>query len=183
MKNGEWKMGNGKETVADVIRQMQGWAARFRVDLAPVKRDIYEYCSCLEAAYGREVAELRAKAESEELWANLCQESAKNAKEELRNLKDAQEGDAAKMREALSDACYAMFNFLKTQNGSYEEMANAFDKAKAALAAPPRNCDKYATLEKAEEAYENQSGSLEDGHAFGWWLLNAEGEATGEARR
>jgi hypothetical protein len=43
-------------------------------------------------------------------------------------------GDCAKLREALSDACYAMFNFLKTQNGDHEEMANALDKAKAALA-------------------------------------------------
>lgn len=50
-------------------------------------------------------------------------------------------GNVAKMREALSDACYAMFNFLKTQNGGYEEMAKALDKAKAALAEPPRNCD------------------------------------------
>ena len=45
------------------------------------------------------------------------------------------------MRDALSDSCYAMFNFLKTQNGGYVEMANALDKAKAALAKPPRNCD------------------------------------------
>ena len=45
------------------------------------------------------------------------------------------------MREALSDACYAMFNFLKTKDGGYEEMAEALDKAKAALSAPPRNCD------------------------------------------
>lgn len=58
--------------------------------------------------------------------------------------------NAAAMREALSDACYAMFNFLKTQNGGYEEMSNALDKAKAALAKPPRNCDKYNT---ADEAY------------------------------
>ena len=50
-------------------------------------------------------------------------------------------GDVAKLREALSDVCYAMFNFLKAQNGGYEEIANALDKAKAALAAPPRNCD------------------------------------------
>ena len=50
-------------------------------------------------------------------------------------------GNAAAMREALSDACYAMFNFLKTQNGGYEEMAEALDKAKAVLSAPQRNCD------------------------------------------
>ena len=46
-----------------------------------------------------------------------------------------------KLREALSDACYAMFNFLKTQNGGYEEMAEALDKVKAVLSAPPRNCE------------------------------------------
>ena len=54
------------------------------------------------------------------------------------------------MRKSLSDACYAMFNFLKTKNGGYEEMAKALDKAKAALSAPPRNCD----VGTAEEQYE-----------------------------
>jgi hypothetical protein len=49
---------------------------------------------------------------------------------------------SSKQREALSDACYAMFNFLKTHYGScYEEMANALDKAKAALAEPLKNCE------------------------------------------
>ena len=57
------------------------------------------------------------------------------------------------MRDALSDACYAMFNFLKTQSGGYEEMANALDKAKAALAAPPRNCDRFKTKEEAAIAF------------------------------
>ena len=55
--------------------------------------------------------------------------------------KDKPIGNAAALRETLSDACYAMFNFLKAQNGGYEEMANALDKAKAALAKPPRACD------------------------------------------
>ena len=57
---------------------------------------------------------------------------------------------SSKQREALSDACYAMFNFLKTHYGScYEDMANALDKAKAALAEPIRNCD----VGTAEEQY------------------------------
>ena len=57
---------------------------------------------------------------------------------------------SSKQREALSDACYAMFNFLKTHYGScYKEMANALDKAKAALAEPIRNCD----VGTAEEQY------------------------------
>ena len=61
---------------------------------------------------------------------------------------------SSKLREALSDACYAMFNFLKTQNGGYEEMAKALDKAKAALAAPPRNCD-VGTDEEQLRRYED----------------------------
>lgn len=65
-------------------------------------------------------------------------------------------GDAAKLRKALSDACYAMFNFLKAQNGGYEEMASALDKAKAALAAPPRNCERFQTKEDAAMAFNKE---------------------------
>jgi hypothetical protein len=79
-----------------------------------------------------------------------------------------QVGNAAKMREALSDACYAMFNFLKTQYGCrYEEMAKALDKAKAALAEPPRNCDVGTAEEQSvrmskfcSEQYEKSDGVM-----------------------
>lgn len=97
------------------------------------------------------------------------------------NRVDAPHGNAAKMREALSDACYAMFNFLKTQNGSYEEMANALDKAKAALAAPPRNCDCYRDEDDAFAAWHN---SLADGdvvsvrNAFRWLFAKEGKEAS-----
>ena len=73
--------------------------------------------------------------------AEACEQSVTNCN---------QLGNAAAMREALSDACYAMFNFLKTQNGGYEEMAEALDKAKSALSAPPRNCDIGTAEEQAE---------------------------------
>lgn len=77
---------------------------------------------------------------------------------------------SSKLREALSDACYAMFNFLKTKYGGYEEMANALDKAKATLATEPlRNCDvgtaaeqtrriaaEYCTVQKS--CYESPDG-------------------------
>lgn len=79
-------------------------------------------------------------------------------------------GNAAKMREALSDACYAMFNFLKTQNGGYEEMAKALDKAKSALADPPRNCDRpeCATTKAAQEVWRKEDGGKT---AYYEWLL------------
>lgn len=68
--------------------------------------------------------------------------------------------NGAAMREALSDACYAMFNFLKTQSGGFEEMAIALDKAKAALAAaPPRNCDRFGgDIDKLREACARERG-------------------------
>ena len=183
-------MENGKETVADVLEKMSECAKMRDLDSDGMLSTsiLRVFADHIQAAYEREVAELRAKAESEELWANLCQESAKNAKEELRNLKDAQEGDAAKMREALRglfDAYVARKCPISVCDACNADchINDAWVAASEALAAPARNCDKYATLEKAEEAYENQSGSLEDGHAFGWWLLNTDDEAAGEARR
>ena len=79
-------------------------------------------------------------------------------------------GNAAKMRDALSDACYAMFNFLKTQNGGYGEMAKALDKAKAALAVPPRNCDRpeCATSKAAQDVWSREDGGKT---AYYEWLL------------
>ena len=77
---------------------------------------------------------------------------------------------SSKLREALSDACYAMFNFLKTQNGGYEEMAKALDKAKAALAATPRNCDRpeCATSKAAQDVWRKEDGGKT---AYYEWLL------------
>ena len=85
---------------------------------------------------------------------------------------------SSKLREALSDACYAMFDFLKTQNSGYEEMAKALDKAKAALAEPPRNCDRpeCATTKAAQDVWCNEDGGKT---AYYEWLLaeSTKGEA------
>ena len=76
------------------------------------------------------------------LWSKMNEAQKERQRErEATCEKSSLVGNAAKMREALSDACYAMINFLKTQNGGYEEMAEALDKAKVAIAEPPRNCD------------------------------------------
>ncbi len=95
-------------------------------------------------------------------------------------------GDTAKQREALSDACYAMFNFLKTQNGGYEEMANALDKAKAALAAPPRNCDRFGgDIDKLREACARERGLNPEEDfpdVFPDWLLAPSTEKKGDAK-
>ena len=97
-------------------------------------------------------------------------EAAAKREREATREKSSQVGNAAKIREALSDACYAMFNFLKTQNGGYEEMAKALDKAKAALAEPPRNCDRpeCATSNAAQCVWNDEDGGKT---AYYEWLL------------
>lgn len=87
-------------------------------------------------------------------------------------------GNAAALREALNDACHAMFEFLKRQNGGFSDMANALDKGKAALAAPARNADRFAT---AEEAYAAWMPAVEMDAICDWLFAPAkEGK---EARR
>lgn len=78
--------------------------------------------------------------------------------------------NAAKMREALSDACYAMHNFLKTKYNGYEEMAKALDKAKSALSKPPRNCDIY-DADSCRTAYHLHGDGLMTMQAFVDWLF------------
>jgi len=68
--------------------------------------------------------------------------------------KQSTPGNVAALRAALNDACHAMFEFLKKQNGGFSDMANALDKGKAALATPARNCDRFFTAKKAMRAFD-----------------------------
>ena len=119
-----------QETIADIVADIRAQNQGLPEDsyaLSPLVCDLLSFADRIEAAAKREREATREES--------------------------SQVGNAAKMREALSDACYAMFNFLKTQNGGYGEMAKALDKAKAALAAPPRNCD-VGTDEEQSRRYE-----------------------------
>ena len=79
-------------------------------------------------------------------------------------------GNVAKMREALINAYYAMFNFIKTPYAECDEMACALDGAIAALATPPRNCDRAecATTKSAQEVWRKEDGGKT---AYYEWLL------------
>ena len=125
-----------------------------------------ERCQVLADLYDKAKRELEAGAEA----AQVCGEVGEMIGREATREKSSRVGNAAKMREALSDACYAMFNFLKTQNGGYEEMAKALDKAKAALAEPPRNCDRpeCATTKEAQDVWRKENGGKT---AYYEWLL------------
>ena len=135
-------MSNKQETIADIVAEMRNEGhAGDESCLEWVGAKMRTYADRIEAAAKRE---REAGAEA----AQVCGEIGEMIGREATREKSSRVGNSAKMREALSDACYAMFNFLKTQNGGYEEMAKALDKAKAALAATPRNCDIGTALEQ-----------------------------------
>ena len=141
-------MSNEKqETIKDIVAAMrnEGHAGDASC-LEWVGAKLLSFADRIEDAAKRE---REAGAEA----AQVCGEIGEMIGREATREKSSQVGNSAKMREALSDACYAMFNFLKTQNGGYEEMAKALDKAKATLAEPPRNCD-VGTDEEQSRRYE-----------------------------
>ena len=117
------------ETVADIVAEM---VRESIIHFSIPTTDLRRHAERIEAALKREHSQSWHHREMEELILRHEKEVAELKK---------QTGNAAAIREALSDACFAMFNFLKTQSGGYDEMANALDKAKAALATQPRNCD------------------------------------------
>ena len=131
-----------QETIADIVAEMRNEGhAGDESCLEWVGAKIRGYADRIEAAAKRE---REAGAEA----AQVCGEIGEMIGREATREESSQVGNSAKMREALSDACYAMFNFLKTQNGGYGEMAKALDKAKSALAEPTRNCDIGNALEQ-----------------------------------
>ena len=142
-------MSNEKqETIADIVADIRAQNQGLPKDsyaLSPLVCDLLSFADRIEAAAKRE---REAGAEA----AQICGEIGEMIGMEATREKSSQVGNVAKMREVLSDACYAMFNFLKTQNGGYEEMAKALDKAKATLAEPHRNCD-IGTAEEQVKRY------------------------------
>jgi hypothetical protein len=145
--NSSWENETIEDIVADIRMQNQGLPEDANA-LSPLVCDLLRLADRIEAAHKRE---------QEDAISATVVAAAKSASEVYEpHIQSAQVGNAAKMREALSDACYAMFNFLKTQYGGYEEMAKALDKSKAALAASPRNCDRFASLGKASVAFHEE---------------------------
>ena len=157
-------MSNEQETIADIVAEMRNEShAGDESCLEWVGAKMRTYADRIEAAAKRE---REAGAEA----AQVCGEIGEMIGMEATREKSSRVGNSAKMRESLSDAFYAMFNFLKTQNGGYEEMAKALDKAKAALAEPPRNCDRpeCATTKAAQDVWRREDGGKT---AYYEWLL------------
>ena len=167
-------MSNKQETIADIVADIRAQNQGLPEDsyaLSPLVCDLLSFADRIEEAAKRE---REAGAEA----AQVCGEIGEMIGREATREESSRVGNAAKMRDSLSDACYAMFNFLKTQNGGYEEMAKALDKAKATLAEPPRNCDRpeCATTKAAQDVWRKEDGGKT---AYYEWLLaeSTKGEA------
>ena len=130
------------ETIADIIAEMRNRAKR--PDF--VSQDVLKSCADrLEAAYKREIDEAERRANHAAI---------KNVSETLAKvgpLYDAESiGNAAKLREACANiAEYARSAMCHTTDAHVLGYLNQIEGwAKAALAAPPRNCDVLSAQEQ-----------------------------------
>ena len=122
----------------------------------------------LEAAHKREVdalkqrcAELNAEvAAKDEVIKRLNDTISEWQRRKMATAKESSAvGDCAKLREALDRLAIASEGFLRTHSGqSYADTMEALDKARAALAEPPRNCD-MGTAQEQEDGFRQYCNS------------------------
>lgn len=136
------------EALAAILAEMRHRAENHRLDgWESVAEELEELCDRIDAAAARERVEIRRDAEIE--WTRIGYDERKA--EERRA-----PGNAAAMRKALerivgwcegchADACEKVCR--------PELTSESIHAALAALAAPARNCDRFATEDEAREAY------------------------------
>ena len=106
----------------------------------------------------------------------------------LREALDAQQpsqGNAAAMREAAVNALWCL-NWMAENTGdkpTKDHLAKPIELLTAALAVPPRNCDRLQTVEEAKTARHDYKtscptppGGWGDADLLDWFLAKAEGE-------
>lgn len=150
------------ETIADVIAEMHRFAKQHEYDHPDMNTNaqgIEDYADRLEAAHKREHAKIEADALAVGgiVEAAHRREMSKNASKNRANF--GQLGDAAKLREALENL-YDQICHGETE----QHVAANRQMIRAALAAPPRNCD-IGTLEDRREQFKQFCKSHSDGVA------------------
>lgn len=116
-----------------------------------------------------------------------CKESfSESAKCYLRKKKDVTKGNQQKMREALDAALVFIGNLEIEPYSPLDEAASELrQRIIDALYAPPRNCDRFCSIEQAKAAYceEVRNVFIWDGDEscrFEKWLLAPAAERKGE---
>ena len=141
---------NEQETIADIIAEMR----------------IFKCCN-LETGE-LELCNAIANYLADRLEAARNRELSKNASKNGADF--GQLGDAAKLREALCEILSYIESFHKYIIPGKREKTTALfavadtirNKARTALAAPPRNCDRYATAEEARQAWLDDAGNWDE---------------------
>ena len=171
-------MSNKQETIADIVAAMRNEGHTGDAScLEWVGAKIRGYADRIEAAAKRE---REAGAEA----AQVCGEIGEMIGREATREKSSRVGNAAEMREAVEAVVKVGYphNF---QNEAYHireycyEITTAIKKCFAALAAPPRNCDRpeCATSKEAQDVWRKEDGGKT---AYYEWLLAA--STKGEAK-
>ena len=172
-------MRNSKqETIADIVAALRAVAY---IQTAESPRDVLEFANRIESAAKRE---REAGAEA----AQVCGEIGEMIGREATREKSSRVGNTAKMREALVKAKKAICHHAKyvCQSLSWEnsdiqsncgdilcahrDLCEAKTAINAALAAPPRNCDRpeCATSKAAQDVWSREDGGKT---AYYEWLL------------
>ena len=145
-----------------------------------VEKVLSEIYDAYEAWKRSEVASLPTQYLKE--WHDRIEAAAKREREATRE-KSSQVGNAAKMSEALENiAEYAKSANCHTEDSDMLEYLNQIEEwAESALAAPPRNCDRFTTLDDARNAFFEDyvpDETCSSANAFAIWLFD---EAKGES--
>ena len=98
--------------------------------------------------------------------AERLQDELEKAERRIAELERAS-GNAAAMREALLTARNTLVLYSRDMKPRYQaEVGFMIDECDAALAAPARNCDRFATAEEAVAAFADHLRALEDAHGI-----------------
>lgn len=144
------------ETLADIAREMREYD-----NTPPPKRAWMDLADRIEAASEREKVEAVTIAATKAV--NLTDEKWR---------RDA--GNAAALREALELCVREMCAYCRAEAAMTMPGKECFygcealRVAKSALAAPPRNCDRYRTEKEAEAAFDRFCAKARDGECKPW---------------
>ena len=163
-------MANTHETIADIIAEMRRRIAVKMSDAWYTQEEWRKLCDRLEAAWKRE----RAKIEADALevggivGASHVREMSKNASKNAADF--GQLGNAAKLREAMT----TIQKLIKLHGDNEPQFALTLiaEAVYAALVAPARNCDRFATADEAFHAWNNTTDTPSGGVYVGLidWL-------------
>ena len=148
-------MRNSKqETIADIVAALRAVAY---IQTAESPRDVLEFANRIEAAAKRE---REAGAEA----AQVCGEIGEMIGRE-----------ATREKSSRVDLNFLRWEYAQDCPVSRDKLADAIDIGVSALAAPPRNCDMYTTLDDARNAFFADYVSDEtcsSATAFAIWLYD-----------